>query len=61
MHVECADGTLIAKAPGVVSIRNGEPLALRVPADACHLFDEEGIALTRTVATEAQAFALQMS
>ena len=61
VHVECPDGTLIAKAPGDVSIRNGEPLALRVPADACHLFDEEGMALTRTVETEAQAVALHMS
>ncbi|WP_225034338.1 ABC transporter ATP-binding protein [Paraburkholderia sp. XV] len=61
VHVECADGTLIAKAPGDVSIRNGEPLALRVPADACHLFDQEGLALTRTAATETQAVALHMS
>jgi multiple sugar transport system ATP-binding protein len=61
VHVECGDGTLIAKAPGDVSIRNGEQLALRVPADACHLFDEEGIALARTVETEAQAVALHMS
>ena len=61
VHVECPDGTLIAKAPGDVSIRNGEQLALRVPADACHLFDEEGIALARTVETEAQAVALHMS
>ncbi|SDH13263.1 carbohydrate ABC transporter ATP-binding protein, CUT1 family (TC 3.A.1.1.-) [Paraburkholderia steynii] len=61
VHVECPDGMLIAKAPGDVSIRNGEPLALRMPADACHLFDEEGIALARTVETEAQAVALHMS
>jgi multiple sugar transport system ATP-binding protein len=61
VHVECSDGTLIAKAPGDVSIRNGEPLALRVPADACHLFDEEGMALARTVETEAQAVALHLS
>jgi multiple sugar transport system ATP-binding protein len=59
VHVECADGTLIAKAPGDVAIRNGEPLALRLPADACHLFDEEGIALERTVAMETQSVALQ--
>ncbi|MBN3751785.1 sn-glycerol-3-phosphate ABC transporter ATP-binding protein UgpC [Paraburkholderia sp. Tr-20389] len=59
VHVECADGTLIAKAPGDVAIRNGESLALRLPADACHLFDEEGIALERSVAIDTQPLALQ--
>jgi multiple sugar transport system ATP-binding protein len=34
---------------------------LRVPADACHLFDQEGLALTRTAATETEALALHMS
>ncbi|WP_109477410.1 sn-glycerol-3-phosphate ABC transporter ATP-binding protein UgpC [Paraburkholderia sp. C35] len=59
VHVESADGTLIAKASGDVALRNGEPLALRVPADACHLFDDEGMALPRTVAIESQAVTLQ--
>jgi len=59
VHVDHAGGTLIAKAPGDVSVRNGERLALRLPADACHLFDEEGIAMERTVATDTQHVALQ--
>ncbi|MFC0401859.1 ABC transporter ATP-binding protein [Paraburkholderia rhizosphaerae] len=59
LHVEYAGGTLIAKAPGDVAVRNGERLALRLPADACHLFDEEGAAMERTVVTQTQPVVLQ--
>ncbi|CAB3749650.1 ABC transporter ATP-binding protein [Paraburkholderia humisilvae] len=59
LHVEYAGGTLIAKAPGDVAVRPGEPLALRLPAHTCHLFDDEGAALERTVVTETQPVVLQ--
>jgi len=59
LHADHAGGTLIAKAPGDLHVRNGERLALHLPADACHLFDEDGIALHRTIVGNAQAVALQ--
>jgi multiple sugar transport system ATP-binding protein len=59
LHVEFAGGTLIAKAPGDVAVRNGESIALRLPPDACHLFDEDGLALERTVSTTNQPYVLQ--
>jgi multiple sugar transport system ATP-binding protein len=59
LHVELAGGTLIAKAPGDVTVRNGERVALRLPSEACHLFDEDGIALERTVSTASQPYVLQ--
>ncbi|MFM0467724.1 ABC transporter ATP-binding protein [Paraburkholderia strydomiana] len=59
LHADHAGGTLIAKAPGDLHVRTGERLALHLPADACHLFDEDGIALHRTIVGNAQAVALQ--
>ncbi|SPB14654.1 ABC transporter-like protein [Caballeronia novacaledonica] len=59
LHVEYEGGTLIAKAPGDVDVRNGERVALRMPAEACHLFDEDGLALERAVNTDSQPFILQ--
>jgi multiple sugar transport system ATP-binding protein len=61
LHVEHAGGMLIAKAAGDVSIAPGERLALRVPADACHLFDADGIALERTATQQALNGALQFA
>ncbi|WP_133646298.1 ABC transporter ATP-binding protein [Paraburkholderia flava] len=58
LHAGYAGGTLIAKAPGNVAVRPGTRLALRIPAHACHLFDENGIALPRSVAMEQEAIAL---
>jgi multiple sugar transport system ATP-binding protein len=59
LHVDYAGGTLIAKAPGDVVVRNGERVALRLPPEACHLFDADGLALERTVSTHSQPFILQ--
>ncbi|WP_144107669.1 ABC transporter ATP-binding protein [Paraburkholderia sp. BCC1886] len=59
LHVEYAGGTLIAKAPGDLNARGGERLSLRLPAEACHLFDEAGLALERTVSTTGQRVVLQ--
>jgi multiple sugar transport system ATP-binding protein len=53
LHAEYADGMLIAKAPGDLSIAGGTRLALRIPADACHLFNEDGIAAQRCVSPQA--------
>ncbi|SAL48138.1 ABC transporter ATP-binding protein [Caballeronia humi] len=47
VHADHADGVLVAKAPGDATIGPGERLALHVPADACHLFDADGVALRR--------------
>jgi len=49
IHVDYAGGALVAKAPGDAAARSGERITLRIPADACHLFDADGIALERTV------------
>ncbi|WP_321888160.1 ABC transporter ATP-binding protein [Paraburkholderia bannensis] len=47
LHADHAAGTLVAKAPGDTPIAVGERLRVRVPADACHLFDEAGVARRR--------------
>jgi multiple sugar transport system ATP-binding protein len=49
IHVDYAAGALVAKAPGDAAAQSGERITLRIPADACHLFDADGIALERTV------------
>ncbi|MGF6775206.1 ABC transporter ATP-binding protein [Paraburkholderia sp. GAS334] len=49
IHVDYAGGALVFKAPGDISTQPGEHIAIRIPADACHLFDADGIALERTV------------
>ncbi|CAG4894336.1 ABC transporter ATP-binding protein [Paraburkholderia saeva] len=49
IHVDYAGGALVFKAPGDMATQPGERIALRIPADACHLFDADGIALERTV------------
>ncbi|TDN61479.1 sn-glycerol-3-phosphate ABC transporter ATP-binding protein UgpC [Paraburkholderia sp. BL10I2N1] len=49
IHVDYAGGALVAKAPGDAAAQSGERITLRIPADACHLFDADGIALERTV------------
>jgi multiple sugar transport system ATP-binding protein len=48
VHADYAGGALVAKAPGDVGIRPGESLSIRIPADACHLFDAQGKAAQRT-------------
>ncbi|WP_321782143.1 sn-glycerol-3-phosphate ABC transporter ATP-binding protein UgpC [Paraburkholderia sp. J94] len=47
LHADHAAGTLVAKAPGDTPIGVGERLRVRVPAEACHLFDSAGLALKR--------------
>ncbi|WP_345816813.1 sn-glycerol-3-phosphate ABC transporter ATP-binding protein UgpC (plasmid) [Paraburkholderia sp. PREW-6R] len=49
VHADHEHGTLVAKAPGDSPVRAGERLSIHVPADACHLFDEDGVAATRTI------------
>jgi len=53
LHAEYADGMLIAKASSDLFIAGGTRLALRIPADSCHLFDEDGIAAQRCVMPQA--------
>jgi multiple sugar transport system ATP-binding protein len=42
---------LVVKAPGNLRATPGQRVALALPADALHLFDGEGKALTRKVTT----------
>ena len=53
IHADYAGGALVFKAPGDTSTQPGERIALHIPADACHLFDADGIALERTIAGSA--------
>ncbi|MGF6963581.1 multiple sugar transport system ATP-binding protein [Paraburkholderia sp. WC7.3g] len=48
IHADHASGTLIAKAPGDTPLGAGERIRVRVPPAACHLFDEQGLALRRS-------------
>ncbi|MCC8396205.1 sn-glycerol-3-phosphate ABC transporter ATP-binding protein UgpC [Paraburkholderia sp. MMS20-SJTR3] len=48
IHADHAGGTLIAKAPGDTPLGAGERIRVHVPASACHLFDEQGLALRRS-------------
>jgi multiple sugar transport system ATP-binding protein len=58
LHADHASGTLVAKAPGDTPVGVGERLRVRVPADACHLFDEEGVARRRLASTAHAALAI---
>ncbi|MBB5444761.1 MULTISPECIES: ABC transporter ATP-binding protein [unclassified Paraburkholderia] len=48
IHADHAGGTLIAKAPGDTPPGAGERIRVHVPPAACHLFDEQGLALRRS-------------
>ncbi|KXU83179.1 ABC transporter [Paraburkholderia monticola] len=48
IHADHASGTLIAKAPGDTPLGAGERIRVHVPPAACHLFDEQGLALRRS-------------
>jgi ABC-type sugar transport system ATPase subunit len=53
LHVALDGGaSLIARLPGSASHRPGDPIALAMPADQCHLFDSES---GRTLAEGAEA------
>ncbi|MDE1181012.1 sn-glycerol-3-phosphate ABC transporter ATP-binding protein UgpC [Paraburkholderia sp.] len=49
IHADHTSGTLVAKAPGDASMRAGERVVLHIPADACHVFDADGLAVPRTI------------
>ncbi|OTP70677.1 ABC transporter ATP-binding protein [Caballeronia sordidicola] len=50
LHLEQAGGVvLIAKAPGDRTPKQGENVAFKVPAACCHLFTEDGFAVTSAV------------
>jgi multiple sugar transport system ATP-binding protein len=53
IHAEYDGGVIVAKAPGDVSTRPGERIALRIAPNVCHIFDADGIAMSRTVDTTA--------
>ncbi|WP_321853643.1 ABC transporter ATP-binding protein [Paraburkholderia tropica] len=55
LHADHAAGTLVAKAPGDTPIGVGERLRIRVPADACHLFDAAGLARKRLAVARTHA------
>ncbi len=46
LHIDLAGQTIIVKQEGTAPISRGDVVALRVPTDACHLFDSNGLALT---------------
>jgi multiple sugar transport system ATP-binding protein len=48
IHADHPGGTLIAKAPGDTLLGAGERIRVHVPPAACHLFDEQGVALRRS-------------
>ena len=50
LYLECpGQDYFVAAAPGDRKVEPGERLSLGVPARACHLFDDQGQALRRTV------------
>ncbi|HKT97989.1 MAG TPA: sn-glycerol-3-phosphate ABC transporter ATP-binding protein UgpC [Paraburkholderia sp.] len=49
LHADQAAGSLVAKAPGDTPVGVGERLRVRVPAEACHLFEQSGVARRRLV------------
>jgi multiple sugar transport system ATP-binding protein len=57
IHADHAGGALIAKAAGDSNVRSGERMAIHIPADACHLFDADGIALRRSLRAPARVAA----
>ncbi|RQH06945.1 ABC transporter ATP-binding protein [Paraburkholderia dinghuensis] len=47
VHLDQPDGTvLIAKAPGDARLQSGDNAQFRAPATACHLFGDDGFAIT---------------
>ncbi len=53
-YLECgADAgvgdALVVRAPGMTTAQAGQRVAVSLPADALHVFDDQGLALTRTV------------
>lgn len=51
LHARMADGTrVVAQTAGDTTIREGDPMAFRIPGSGCHLFDAAGVALGRTAA-----------
>ncbi|MEX3787633.1 ABC transporter ATP-binding protein [Paraburkholderia sp. BR14374] len=48
IHADHAGGTLIAKASADTPLGAGERIRVHVPPAACHLFDEQGLALRRS-------------
>ena len=40
---------LVVRAPGMTTAQAGQRVAVSLPADALHVFDDQGLALTRTV------------
>ncbi|TDN63782.1 sn-glycerol-3-phosphate ABC transporter ATP-binding protein UgpC [Paraburkholderia sp. BL10I2N1] len=52
LHLDQPGGdVLIAKAPGDIAVQSGERLGFNVPAASCHLFTEDGFALTHRADT----------
>jgi multiple sugar transport system ATP-binding protein len=52
LHLDQPGGdVLIAKAPGDIEVQSGERLSFNVPAASCHLFTEDGFALTHRADT----------
>ena len=52
LHLDQPGGdVLIAKAPGDIEVQSGERLSFHVPAASCHLFTEDGFALTHRADT----------
>jgi ABC-type sugar transport system ATPase subunit len=48
LYVRTADGRLITvRAPGDAPVATGTKLSLGLPGDACHVFDQNGVALRR--------------
>ena len=57
LYLEGADGSiesLVAKAPGHAHASTGHRLAIGLPADTLHLFDEHGLALERCIPEQDQ-------
>ena len=57
LHADHAAGTLVAKAPGDTPVGVGERLRVHVPADACHLFEQSGVARRRLEVARTTNFA----
>ena len=46
---DAGGGSLVVRAPGMTVAQSGQRIAVHLPADALHVFDDLGHALTRTV------------
>ena len=53
----CADTQIVAKLSGDVVVERGRPVALCAPREACHVFDDNGIALPRLDCPDRAEFA----